>query len=347
MSIYPSTPYIFTPSPDSDNGPQISGLLATGFRWIQIDGDTCPIGTPISLQDANKNPYDGVIIEPSPNFSTVTIDTSGIGRNLVAPTDPSYAAFEYNGNLDSAGYLTQTASADRTEIFVNDGSLYSPGDWVFISSASTDPEQYLLPVDGPMEVASVVYTSARSLILNKKIKRSHPTNAIVAKCKPIRNLVFRSLEFTGDSAVGIHIHMSHDGLFERITTANWQGRTMLLLDNGGAHNTVIDCYCVGTTAGIGAGQSTWGIALEGQEYSRVINSGGEQCGAGVTLNYCYDTMVVGARAKNNTVNVGVYTQSIRTGFIRPRTASPQILDNVITDGCVDCYMISPQPLVSV
>lgn len=345
MSIYSSAPYIFTPTPDSDNGPAIQSLIAAGNRWIQIDGGQCPIGTTISLQDSNKNPYHGVIIEPSPNFSTITIDTSNIGRNPAAPTDPSYAAFEYHGNLDAAGYLTQAANPDRLEIFVNDGALYSPGDWIFISDASTNPEQFLLPADGPMEIGRVLYTSTNSLILSAALKRSHPVNAVVAFCKPIRNLVFRDLQFTGDSAVGIHLHMSHDGLFERITSTDWQGRTMLLLDSGGKNNTVIDCYCTATTPGIGAGQSIWGIALEGQDQSRVINSGGEQCGAGVTLNYCIDTMAVNARALNNTVNLGVYTYSIRTGFIRPQTASPQIIDTVITDGCVDCYMLDKQLLI--
>jgi hypothetical protein len=344
MAIYRDTPYIFTPDPVSDNGPRISALLDAGYLWLQINGDTCPIGTTVLLNRADNWPYHGAIIEPAPSFEKVTIDVSGIGRNPQHPTDPSYAAIDYQGNVRPGSYLTAPAYVNTTEISVADTSPYTNGSWIVISDASTDFDTYPMPLDGPMEVRQVIYVLANSLIVNRVIKRDHPQGAIVALCDPITNVYIRNLEFTGDATVGLHLHYAQHCVIENITSVDWTGRSMLLLDNGGEYNTILDCYCTGTEAGVDPGQTAWGVVIEGQDSTRVINSGGENCGVGMGMNYSIDCVSVNARVQLNTVNVGVYTASIRSGFLRPQTASPLILDTVITSDCVDCYMVGQTPL---
>jgi hypothetical protein len=85
------------------------------------------------------------------------------------------------------------------------------------------------------------------------------------------------------------------------------------------------------------------LLLETADSTRVINSGGENCGVGMGMNYSIDCVSINARAQLNTVNVGVYTSSIRTGFLRPAVEDGIILDTVITDDCVDCYIVEPLP----
>ncbi|ELQ09796.1 hypothetical protein A986_23160 [Pseudomonas fluorescens BRIP34879] len=341
MAIYVDTPYVFTPDPDADNGPQIRSILKAGYRWLQINGTECPIGTTVFLNDDDNRAYNGQLIEPAPGIEKVTVDVSGIGRNPHNPSDPSYAGIDYQGNVRPGSYLTAPAYVNTTEIFVGDTSPYTNGSWIVISDASTDFNAYPMPLDGPMEVRQVIYVLADSLIVNRVIKRDHPQNAIVALCDPISNVYIRGLEFTGDAAVGLHMHYAQHCVIERITSANWTGRCMLLLDNGGEYNTVLDSYCIGTEPGVEAQQSTWGVVIEGQDSTRVINSGGENCGVGMGMNYSIDCVSVNARTQLNTVNVGVYTSSIRTGFLRPAVEDAIILDTVITQDCVDCYMVEP------
>ncbi len=343
MAIYVDTPYVFTPNPDADNGPQIQSILKAGYRWLQINGTQCPIGTTVLLNRDDQWPYSGQIIEPAPGIDKVTIDVSGIGRNPVEPTDPSYAAFDYEGNVRAGSYLTATAYVNTTQIFVADTTPYTNGSWIVISDASTDFDTYPMPLDGPMEVRQVIYVLADSLIVNRVIKRQHPENAIVALCDPIKNVYIRNLEFTGNCTVGLHMHYAQHCVVENITSVDWTGRCMLLLDNGGEYNTIINSYCIGTEPGIEDEQSAWGVVVEGQDSTRIINSGGEQCGVGQGMNYCIDTVSVNAMGRFNTVNVGVYTASIRSGLLRPQVASPVILNTVITDDCEDCYIVEPIP----
>lgn len=343
MAIYLDKPYVFTPNPEGDNGPRLQALMKAGYRWIQINGTECPIGTTVLLNREDYWPYSGQIIEPAPGIEKVTIDASGVGRNPVEPNDPSYAAFDYEGRVLPASYLTSAAGVNQTQIFVADTSKYTNGEWIVISDASTNFPVMPLPLDGPMEVRQVIFVTANSLILNRVIKRDHPQGAIVAKATPIKNVYIRNLEFTGNCGVGVHLHYAQHCVIENITSVDWRGRCMLLLDNGGEYNTIINSYCTGTEPGIGPEQNAWGVVVEGQDGTRIINSGGERCGAGQAMNYSIDTVSVNARARFNTVNVGVYTASIRSGFLRPRTASPINLDTVITSDSVDCYMVEPIP----
>lgn len=82
-----------------------------------------------------------------------------------------------------------------------------------------------------------------------------------------------------------------------------------------------------------------GVVVERQDSTRIINSGGELCGNGSAMNYCIDSVSVDARARRNNVNVGVYTQSLRSGYFRPRTGLPLILDTHESADNVDCYIL--------
>ncbi|MQB16491.1 hypothetical protein DXU77_15560 [Pseudomonas lactis] len=341
--MYTDAPYVITPDPESDNGPAIIDALASGYRWIQINGSSCPIGTRVDLNDASGQPYDGLILEPAPGVGKVTIDSTGIGRNPEEPTDPSYAAIDYQGWVRPASFMTAEAAVGANMINVDDITQYANGQWIIISSANTDFSSMPLPTDGPMEVRQIIARRGSTLTLDRVLKRVAPTGSVVATCRPIQNVFIRDLEFTGNSAIGLHLHYAQHCTIERITSSNWSGRCMLLIDNGGAFNTVVDSYCTGIEPGIGPTQNTWGVVVEGQDSTRIINSGGEFCGEGMGINYSIDTISIDARASRNTVNVGVHTSSIRSGFLRPRASRADILNTVITPECVDCYMVDVQP----
>lgn len=343
MSIYPSTPYVITPDPESDNGPAIISALAQGNRWIQIDGTSCPIGTRVDLNDTAGQPYHGVIIEPAPGISKVTIDSSGVGRSPTDPTNPSFAAIDYEGWVRPASYMTVAATAGANMIEVADITKYSNGQWIVISSNNTNFPVQPLPTDGPMEVRQIIARRGGTLTLDRVLKRDAPLGSVVATVRPIQNVYIRDLEFTGNSTIGLHMHYAQHCTVERITSSDWSGRCMLLIDNGGSFNTVIDSYCTGIEPGIGPTQNTWGVVVEGQDSTRIINSGGEFCGEGMGMNYCIDTVSIDARGSRNTVNVGVHTASIRSGFLRPKASRPVIANTVITADCVDCYMVDVQP----
>ncbi|AUO21457.1 hypothetical protein ACIOMR_19645 [Pseudomonas sp. NPDC087814] len=340
--MYQDTPYVFMPSASLDNGPQLRSIIQAGYRWIQINRDVCPIKTPVSLNKLDLTPAHGLIIEPAPGIEKVRIDSSGIGRNPNSPTDPSYAAFDYQGKVRPASYLVRAAGLNQTEIFVADATKYVAGDWIVISDASTNFASMPLPLDGPMEVRQVLRVLGGSLVINNALKTAHPNGAIVATCVPIRNVFIRGLEFTGNSAVGVHLHYAQHCTVQNITSVNWKGRALVLIDNGGNNNSVIDCYCTGTVPGGGPEQNAWGVVMEGQDSSRMINSGGELCGNGSAMNYCIDSVSVDARARRNNVNVGVYTQSLRSGFLRPRTDMPLILDRYESPENTECYISNMQ-----
>lgn len=344
MPLYQETPYSITPNPTGDNGPAIRSALLAGYRWIQINGPICPISTKIDLhRPTDKYPYHGTVIEPGPGIEKVTVDSTGIGRNPNVPSDPSYAAIDYQGNVRPGSYLTSQAYVNQLEIFVGDSSVYTNGDWIVISDASTNFAAMPLPLDGPMEVRQVLFVNPGRLTINRALKREHPNGAIVAKVTPIRNVLIRGLEFTGNSAVGVHLHYAQNCTISTITSTNWRGRALVLLDNGGENNLVLDCYCTGTEAGGGPTQNAWGVVAEGQDNSMLVNCGGERCGNGSSLNYCIDTLAINARAQLNNCNVNPHFASIRSGFIRPRTGSPLIIDTNISDDCVDCFILNKQP----
>ena len=328
---------IFTPAPDADNGPALRSLLASGERHIQINGP-CRIDTKIVMADAN-GPYHGLVIEPVPGLEKVVIDVTGIGVDPVDPTNPSYAGFEYDGGFEAASYLVKAGFAGEHGLFVDDPSQYEAGDWVYISDNSTDPN-FLYPKDGPCEVRRVLYKTGTGLVLERALLRKHPNGAIVARCNPIHDLRIRGLEFTGHAAIGFHAHCAQRCIFDHITAASWTGRCMLLIDAGGSDNLIINSYCIGTTAGIDPGESVWGVALEGQERSRVIRSGGENCGVGLAINFSTDTESYEAKARLCTVNAGLYTASLRSRLVRSDLSQPLALNSVVTADCVDCEVLA-------
>lgn len=339
MAVHADTPYLFTPVAGIDNGVQLRSIIQAGYRWIQINGSQLQLDTTVPMNKSDGTPIHGLIIEPAPGIEKVTVDPSGIGRNPNVPTDPSYAAFDYQGNVQPASYLTREAFLNQNELFVGDVSKYTNGDWIVISDASTNFPVMPLPLDGPMEVRQVLRVLSGSIVIKDALKAGHPNGAIVAKVTPIREVYIRDLEFTGNCAVGLHMHYAQNTVWERITSTNWRGRAMALMDNGGQNNLIIDSYCTGTEPGGGPEQNAWGVIMEGQDNSRMVRSGGELCGNGSAMNYCIDSISVSARAKRCNANVGVYTKSLRSGFLRPVTESPLILDTYIGADCTDCYIV--------
>lgn len=340
---YASSPYVFTPDPEADNGPALEALIKAGERWIQIAGDQCPIGTTVRMADNDGFPANFLVIEPAPGISKVLIDVSGVGRNPVTPSDPSYAGFDYAGKQTPAGYLTEVADANALTATVNDGSLYSVGDWIIVSDASHDPANYLLPIDGPMEVRQIIAIDDDILTVNQAWKRSHDVDVIVALGVPFFNGSFRGMEFTGNATVGFHIHMARACQFSEMTTTAWRGGTMLLVDNGGVNNLITDCFCTGVQPGNGRTENAWGVSIEGQDGTQVYRSGGQRCVDGFVANYCIDSLIVEPMAHSNSVNIFVGFSSLRTNVLRPFTATPIVDDIVISPDCEECAVFDPRP----
>jgi len=392
-SIYPLTPYLYTPSPYADNGPQIKALLESGYRWIKIDGTSCPIWSRLDLGDSSTgDPYDGLIIEPADGIDSVnvhvgsssclpqappTIVSAGawaqvrslkdclasnatqsggttrpaIARDRAALSSPDNIAFGYELNERRASYLTQPSGVNSLEIFVADVSQYSPGDWVFISDLSINPSSNLSASDGPMEARQVIGRRAGSLVLDRVLKTAHPQSATVSIFKPIRNLIIRGLEFSGNCTAAIHLHGAQHCIIENISSSQWTGFALVVLDNAGSCNLLKDVYCTGTApirisdSPEAANQNGWGVAMEGQDSTVAVNCGGEHCSNGILMNYCIDTIATDARAHLCNVNVNVNFRSLRSGFIRPHCSSSISINTLISDDCVDCFILNPGPYI--
>lgn len=343
MNPYPTIPFLLTPNPTADNGPALRGALAAGYRWIQVNGNVCPISTRVDFNDpVTKAPYHNVVIEPAPGVGPVTCNVSGIGRDAADLTNTLHSAFDYQGNVQPASYLSAATGVGDLEAPVQNPPLYAPGDWVVISDMSTNPAVKLLPVDGPVEVRQVLSCTTSALVFSQALKRPHPVNAVVCKVTPLRGLVMRGLRFTGDCTVGIHGHFLQGCTFSNIKTVDWTGRVMLLLDYGGSNNLAIDCFCEGTDPGAGVGQNAWGVAFEGQDNTRSYHCGGSYCGNGHTMNYCIDTIAVESLAYYNRVNINVHFSSLRSGFLNSSTSNAEIIDYMVSSDSVDCYIHNPQ-----
>lgn len=334
--------YRYLPMPDSDNGPALNALIANGERWIQIAGEECPIGTTVHLVSASGSPAHGITIEPAPGISRVKINVSAIGRDPITPTNPSFAGFDYSGNERPAGFLTKAAAPGDFTVSVNDGALYSLRDWVFLSQASTDPANYLLPLDGPMEVRQIVAIDSNVLTLNRPLILGFALNTIACICEPLYNARFRDLCFIGNATVGLHMHLAHSCTYTRISSEAWSGGVMLLVDNGGTANMIVDCFCTGIKPGAGLMDNIWGVAIEGQDGTKVYSSGGMRCGNGIIANYCINTQILEPIAYSNNVNVTVGFKSINTDVIRPFTAEPVQHDYIVSNDCVNCQVSDPQ-----
>lgn len=143
-----SQPFIFVPIVGIDNAPALNQLIQSGVRWIQIAGEFLQLDTPVVLK-SHGQPANFIRIEPIPGIASVTVDVSGIGRNPSDLTDPLFAGFSYDGNRTPASFLVEGVGAGATSIRVADGSKYNVGDWINVSNTSINPNQYLLPLDGP------------------------------------------------------------------------------------------------------------------------------------------------------------------------------------------------------
>ncbi|KTE24444.1 MULTISPECIES: hypothetical protein [unclassified Sphingopyxis] len=336
--MYDANPTIFVPVPGVDNGPAIRALLASGKRWIQINGSALRLDTPVLLEDDGV-PADFVHIQPHPSIATVVVDPSGIGRDAGDPTNPSYAAFEYGGKRTTAGYLSALVAAGSRVLPVNNGALYAPGDWINVSNASTNPGATLLPLDGPGAKYRVEAVVGNNLTIDRPTERAHPNNATASKCKPLVGAIIEGLTFTGDCTVGIHIHDDINGTYRGIRTVGWTGRVGVLIDNWNIGSLIDDCFITGTTPGTGALESAWGVAIEGGSGSRYSQCGGTMCGTGITINYGYDVRGVDTLAFSNTVNVAQLTECVDCFNIRPRTANASALDVSESGSNVNCAVV--------
>ncbi len=324
--MYDSNPTIYVPVPDTDNGPALRALLASGVRWIQINGEALQIDTTVSLEDDGE-PANYVFIQPHPSVPYVVVDASGVGRDPADPTNPSFAAFGYEGFRVPASYLSSIVAAGAKILPVANGALYSVDDWVNVSNASTDPGVTLQPLDGPGAKYRVVAIDGNDLTIDRPAERDHPNNASVSKCKPIFGAIIEGMRFTGDVAVAIHIHDDIGGTYRNNKALdNWSGRVGTLIDNWNIGTLIDDCFTVGTTPGTGLGESTWGVAIEGGSGTRYSACGGSGCGTGLTVNYGYDVRGTGTLAFANNVNLALLTECINCFDVAPRTAGALILD---------------------
>ena len=334
--MYDTSPTLYAPIA-GDNGPGIKALIEAGKRWIQVNGAACPIESRIVVTDGGV-PAHGLWIEPAPGIDRVLIDVSGIGRDPDVPTNPSYSAFEYPGLQAQAGYLTAPAAVGDRTITVNNGALYTAGAWIFLSDTSTNPG-YLLPLDGPMESRQVLSRAGNVLTLDEPLRRAHAANVIAALHQPIMGVRMRGLRFTGNAAGGIHLHSAHGAIISDVDSVDWRGRFMVLLDNGGRGNLIDTVFCQGTEPGAGPTQNAWGVAMEGQEDTRSVRSGGTLCGNGHLMNYCTDTVATDVVAYANNVNDNINYQSLRCYSLRPRTALAAVAETLVSNDCVDCAII--------
>ena len=334
--MYDTSPTLYAPIA-GDNGPGIKALIEAGKRWIQVNGAACPIESRIVVTDGGV-PAHGLWIEPAPGIDRVLIDVSGIGRDLDVPTNPSYSAFEYPGLQAQAGYLTAPAAVGDRTISVNNGGLYTAGAWIFLSDTSTNPG-YLLPLDGPMESRQVLSRAGNVLTLDEPLRRAHAANVIAALHQPIMGVRMRGLRFTGNAAGGIHLHSAHGAIISDVDSVDWRGRFMVLLDNGGRGNLIDTVFCQGTEPGAGPTQNAWGVAMDGQEDTRSVRSGGTLCGNGHLMNYCTDTVATDVVAYANNVNDNINYQSLRCYSLRPRTALAAVWETLVSNDCVDCDIV--------
>src|SRR5215471_13602357 len=155
---FAQTPFLFTPTGGDDSAALLSALQT--HRWVQINGSDIHINSAIQLLDANGNPLDGIIVEPAPGFSAVTVHTT-INQNPISPTDPSRAPFSYEGQVYPGSCLGGVSKIGDVSAVIKDpatiafGQAFSVGDYAFISDAATCPNT-LLPADGSLELRKIV-----------------------------------------------------------------------------------------------------------------------------------------------------------------------------------------------
>ena len=184
------------------------------------------------------------------------------------------------------------------------------------------------------------------LYLEAPLRRPHKATVAVAHCEPIRNAVFRNLRFTTDNQpgprVGIHLHMAFDAHISNVTSANWRGFSLILMDAGGRNNAIKDCYAVGVNSP-GDYPNGWGIAVEGQEGTMIVNSGANRHATGIIINYSIDTFAMNSLVQGcSQVSLSLSPDiegnpSMNSGFIGGRVLGGGLGAN-IGRNCVDCVV---------
>jgi hypothetical protein len=333
------TPCLFSPSGIGTDDSQALAALLRACGWVQIDGPDIQINQPIVLVDEEGQPLHFATVEPVPGLSKVTVHTT-IDRDPNAITNPSRAPFDYHGNFQPGSYLRLPTPVGQSFIVIHDPATLSTqpfdvGDYVYINDTSSNPQTSLSPKDGAVEVRQIVSSAVGPapntirLDLDRPLHRPHGANIIVAHCQPINYVSFRNLEFTTDydpqasnnprPRVGIHLHMAYRATISGITSTKWAGFALVLLDTGGRENIVRDVYATGAALYEPHGNG-WGIALEGQENSTILDCGAEGFLEGIVINYSYNTIASGSIVRSGNFGLRVHSDignhgSIRSGFV--------------------------------
>ena len=366
-AAFAQSPYLFTPSGRDDAAALRAALIA--YRRVQINGTDIRIDTPINLVTDDGVPLHNVLVEPAPGINRTTIHTA-----IIKETNPpraDRAPFNYNGGYEPGSFLTTTVPAGVMSVTIRDPELlvwwltssdirrirpFRVGDYICLNDTSRVPDVtvgYAKDVqDGATEVRQIlaIEPSGRSgelrLYLESPLRRPHQATVTVAHCQPLRNVVFRNLRFTSDNnagpQIGIHMHMAFNAEISNVSSVNWRGNSLVLIDNGGRNNTIKDCYATGVNSP-GDLPNVWGIAVEGQEGTTIINCGAERYNLGIFINYSVDTFAVNSSVKDCTyVGLSVSPDiggnpSINSGFIGGRVLGGGFGAYVGTN-CVDCVV---------
>ncbi len=317
-SAQATVPYVFTPSGADDSASLRDALIQ--YRWVQIDGPDVRIDAPINLEDQSGQPLHNVVIEPIPGLPSVRVHT-GIQQNS-GPfgSDPSRSVLNYNGGFSVGGFLTAPVGAGEIVLRVRDprrlvhefdgyaASPFEPDQYVCLSDTSRveslDSAVAREARDGALESRRITHVLPSAepdemiLLVDAPLRRSHAALVAATHCRPIERVTIRNLRFTSDGGpgprAGIHLHTAFGASLSGITSEDWRGFALILIDAGGRGNTVSDSFAVGVNTATDC-TSGWGIALEGQEHSLIVNSGAERHCVGIVINWSISTLAVNSR----------------------------------------------------
>lgn len=335
--IGPEARGVSSPCPFTTNGVDDSAALRTRLQtcnWVQIQSPTITLLNPVILKHTSGAPIQDVIIEPAPSITGTIQVNSFFHANLVAgcsnpqlvkcfSPNPSRAAFEYDGSFSPGFVLNAATVVGATSITINT-PLSSPsvkfvvGDFAYINDATTTG----MVGDGTMELRQVTNVTpapnglTATLTLDRALNRPHKSGITVAHAVPILNTIIRNLKFNSISStvryhprVGIHLHLAKNAYIREVTSTNWEGFSLVLLDTGGIGNRVRNTFAVGT----GASDTDtppqryngWGIGVEGQEGTSLEYSGASHFSEAMIVNYSFNTSIVVPGIVGSDINYGV------------------------------------------
>ncbi len=345
LQTQPSTRGVTSPCPYASNNNDDSlalGNLLRGCNWIQINSPTIILKSPVVLKKYNTNmtdspgkptgaPINDVIIEPAPSITGTVLVKTYFHANLVAgclnsqllrclSSNPSRAAFDYDGSFTPGFVLNVTASVNATSINIrkplpsSTPKAFVAGEYAYISDDSTSGTV----LDGTMELRQVISVSpdGLTLVLDRPLNRPHVSGVTVAHAVPILNTVIRNLKFTSISPterfhprVGIHLHLARNAYIREITSDNWEGFSLVLIDTGGISNRVRNTFAVGTSVSDAdippQRYNGWGIGVEGQEGTSIEYSGARRFSEAIIINYSYNTTVLVPDIVGSDINFGI------------------------------------------